>query len=200
LIAVTAEFATRINLIGFRRAGKRRGNPLPWDDAPHPIIMPLASEQSAMYQNRRNVLRGAVSTAALSVAVAAGILSPRQVFASNAKGGVTDTLRALQVGNPIMTNAIQIHAPDIAENGASVFIDFHTALPDVDALIVFVDRNPQPLIAAFQIAPEVVPSLQMRIKIAQTANIWVIARSGGQFFKSTRAVKVTTGGCGIGVN
>lgn len=116
------------------------------------------------------------------------------------RSSMTDTLRALQSSNPITTNAIQIHAPDIAENGASVFIDFHTALPDVDALMVFVDRNPQPMIAAFQIAPEVVPALQMRIKIAQTANIWVVVRSGGQFFKAVRGVKVTTGGCGIGVN
>ena len=153
-----------------------------------------------MNQARRNILRGTVSTAVLSVAVAAGILRPRQAVASGMKGSVPETLRALQTSNPITTNAIQIHAPDIAENGASVFIDFQCALPDVDALLVFVDRNPQPLIAAFQIAPEVVPSLHMRIKVAQTANIWVIARSGGQFFRATKAVKVTTGGCGIGVN
>lgn len=153
-----------------------------------------------MNQARRNILRGTVSTAVLSVAVTAGILRPRQAEASGLKSGTLETLRALQTSNPIASNAIQIRAPDIAENGASVFIDFHCALPDVDALVVFVDRNPQPLIAAFQIAPEVVPSLQMRIKVAQTANVWVVARSAGQFYRAAKTVKVTAGGCGLGVN
>jgi sulfur-oxidizing protein SoxY len=63
-----------------------------------------------------------------------------------------------------------------------------------------VDRNPQPLIAAFQIAPEVLPTLQMRIKVAQTANVWVVARSAGRFFRAAKTVKVTAGGCGVGLN
>lgn len=153
-----------------------------------------------MNQARRNILRGTVSTAVLSVAVAAGILRPREAEASSMNSRIPEALRALQTSNPTATNAIQIHAPDIAENGASVFINFQCALPDVDALMVFVDRNPQPLIAAFQIAPEVIPSLQMRIKVAQTANIWVVARSAGQFYRAAKTVKVTAGGCGLGVN
>lgn len=153
-----------------------------------------------MNQARRNVLRGTVSTAVLSVAVAAGILRPRQSAAASMKGSLPETLRALQSSNPSFSNAIHLKAPDIAVDGAAVFIDFSCALPEVDALMVFVDRNPQPLIATFHIAPEVVPELQMRIKVSQTAQIWVIARSAGQFFKAAKAVKVTVGGCGVGVN
>lgn len=153
-----------------------------------------------MNQARRNILRGTVSTAVLSVAVAAGIVRPTTAVASSRKNSLAETLRALQTGNPVLTHAIRLKAPDIAEDGASVFIDFSCALPDVDALVVFVDRNPQPLVASFQIAPEVVPALQMRIKISQTAQVWVVARSAGQFYKAATTVKVTAGGCGIGVN
>jgi len=153
-----------------------------------------------MNQARRNVLRGTVSTAVLSVAVAAGILRPRQVVAAGMKNSLPETLRALQSSNPSFTNAIHLKAPDIAVDGATVFIDFSCALPEVDALMVFVDRNPQPLIAAFQIAPEVVPALQMRIKVSQTAQVWVVARSAGQFYKTAKTVKVTIGGCGVGLN
>jgi sulfur-oxidizing protein SoxY len=153
-----------------------------------------------MNQARRNVLRGAVSTTLLSVAVAAGILRPRQALAAGTEGSLKQTLRALRAGNPVLTNAILLRAPEIAVDGANVFIDFSCALPEVDALIVFVDRNPQPLVAAFQIAPEVVPALQMRVKVAQTAQVWVVARSAGQFYKTARTVKVTAGGCGVGVN
>jgi sulfur-oxidizing protein SoxY len=153
-----------------------------------------------MNQARRNILRGTVSTAMLSVAVAAGILRPREVVAATMEGSLKQTLRALRAGNPVLTNAILLRAPEIAVDGANVFIDFSCALPEVDALIVFVDRNPQPLVAAFQIAPEVVPALQMRVKVAQTAQVWVVARSAGQFYKTARTVKVTAGGCGVGVN
>jgi len=153
-----------------------------------------------MNQARRNILRGTVSTAVLSVAVAAGIVRPATAAASSGRNSLAEILQALRTSNPVLTNAIRLKAPDIAEDGASVFIDFSCALPDVDALVVFVDRNPQPLVASFQIAPEVVPALQMRIKISQTAQVWVVARSAGQFYKAATTVKVTAGGCGIGVN
>lgn len=153
-----------------------------------------------MNQARRNVLRGTVSSAVLSVAVAAGILRPRQATASSMNSNLPNVLRALQSSNPAFTDAILLKAPDIAEDGRSVFIDIACALPEVDALFVFVDRNPIPQIAAFQIAPEVVPSLQMRIKISQTAQVWVVARSAGQFYKTAKTVKVTIGGCGVGLN
>lgn len=153
-----------------------------------------------MNQARRNILRGTVSTAVLSVAVAAGILRPRTAAASGRNSALMDALRALPGSNPVLSDAIRVRAPDIAEDGASVFIDFFCALPEVDTLVVFVDRNPQPLVAAFHIAPEVVPALQMRIRVAQTAQVWVVARSAGRFYKAAKTVKVTAGGCGAGVN
>lgn len=149
---------------------------------------------------RRGLLRATLSTATLAVALAAGLLRPRAAFAYGAESRVRQSLRALQASQPIPTDAILLKAPDIAENGASVFIEFACALPEVDALFVFVDRNPQPLVAAFWIAPEVVPALQMRIKVAQTARVWVVARGAGRFYKTGKQVTVTAGGCGVGVN
>ncbi len=157
-----------------------------------------------MNQVRRTVLRGTVSSTLLTVAVAAGLLRPGQTLAApeTASGRVRlqENLLALRYGNPIPSSEIRIHAPDIAVDGASVFIGISSTLPEVESLMVFVDRNPQPLAAAFQLAAEVPPELQMRIKISQTANIWVIARSGGQFYKAAKTVTVTVGGCGAGVN
>ncbi len=157
-----------------------------------------------MNQARRQLLRGAFPSAALTVALAAGILRPAAAhafgMAAGRDSGLAQTLRALQGSNPALSGAILINAPDIAENGASVFLRFACVLPDVDTLVVFVDRNPQPLVAAFHLAPEVVPDIQMRIKVAETARVWVVARSAGQFYKAFKAVQVTIGGCGAGVN
>lgn len=153
-----------------------------------------------MNQARRNILRGTVSTALLSVAVAAGLLRARESAAASMQSSLPDTVRALQSSNPAFSNAIRLNVPEIAVDGSNVFLEVSCALPEVDALFIFVDRNPQPQIAAFWFAPEVVPALQTRIKVSQTAQVWVVARSAGQFFKTAKTVKVTMGGCGVGVN
>lgn len=153
-----------------------------------------------MNHSRRALLRGSLSVSLLSVALAAGLLQPRRAEASAMKTRLRQSLLDLRQGSAAMTAAIRVNAPDIAENGASVFIDFACALPDVDALFIFVEQNPQPLVAAFQIAPEVVPAMQMRIKVSRTSRVWVMARSAGRFFKAAKAVTVTAGGCGVGEN
>lgn len=150
-----------------------------------------------MHSSRRALLRAALPSSMLAVAVAAGVLRPRHAFAGDR---VTAVLRDLRGAHAELSPAIAIRAPDIAEDGASVFVSCQCDLPGVDALVFFVDRNPQPLVAAFHLAPEVEPNLGMRLKVAQSANVWVVARSGGRFYKASKAVKVTSGGCGLGVN
>ena len=149
---------------------------------------------------RRNILRGSASTALLSVAAAAGLLRPSLAAASSIKNNLPEVLRTLQHSNSTLSNAIRIQAPDIAVDGGVVFIDVSCDLPNVDTLLVYVDTNPQPLVAAFQLAPQVPPDIQMRIKLSQTGQIWVVARSAGRFYKMSKPVKVTVGGCGVGLN
>ncbi len=153
-----------------------------------------------MNQTRRNILRGAVSGGVLAVAIGAGLLR-----AGSASAGVVDTnllqvLQKLKVSKPILSDAVKLKAPAIAVDGASFFIEFSSDLPDVDTLIVLVEENPQPLIAAFQITPDVEPSIVTRVKLFKTGNIRVVARSAGQFFMTESMVKVTVGGCGAGLN
>lgn len=159
-----------------------------------------------MNATRRCLLRGAVSSATLAVAVAAGLMRPRAILAAeipryfDAANSLSAALHALRASNPAYSPAIRILAPDIAEDGASVFVDFACALPNVDTVAIFADRNPQPLLAAFHLEPEVLPALQMRVKVHQTSNVWVFVRSNGQFYKAAKGVKVTIGGCGLGWN
>lgn len=157
---------------------------------------------------RRLLLRGALPGATLSIALAAGLLRPGSALASTGyrnnrpQGGreATELLQALRTAQPALSTEIKLIAPDIAEDGANVFLECSTTLPEVDGFVVFVDRNPQPLAAAFWVAPEVVPELKTRIKLSQTSNVWVVVRSRGQFFKAYKMVKVTVGGCGVGLN
>lgn len=151
-----------------------------------------------MNPSRRAFLGASASPSLLAVAIAAGLLRPGAVL--GAPGPVPAMLQDLRRADPAMSPAIRLQVPEIAEDGASVFVTCDCLLPDVDALVFFVDRNPQPLVAAFVLAPEVVPHLQLRLKVAESANIWVVARSQGRFVKQAKAVKVTRGGCGLGLN
>jgi sulfur-oxidizing protein SoxY len=158
--------------------------------------------------HRRHLLRAAVAPATLAVAAAAGLLRPEAARAAPRartadkppRDPLQEALRAMHESRPEDSPAIQLKAPEIAEDGANVFIEFSTTLPEVDTLAVFVEENPQRLAAAFRLEAEVVPGLQLRIKVARTSRIWVVARSGGRFYKAIREVKVTVGGCGLGAN
>lgn len=168
-------------------------------------VSPWREPEPILNSSRRHLLRGATSVGTLAVAAAAGLLRPRMAAAEFPRfpetgSPLTEALHALRASNPDFSDAIRIRAPDIAEDGASVFVDFACLLPGVDMFAIFADRNPQPLLAAFHLAPEVLPYLQTRIKVQETSRVWIIARSGGRFFKAAKLVKVTRGGCGLGVN
>jgi len=160
-----------------------------------------------MNSARRLLLRGGISSATLSIAMAAGLMRPGAVRAAAfypvprlESGPASEMLAALQKAQPALSADIRILVPSIAEDGASVYLECSTSLPDVDALTIFADRNPQPLLAAFWIGPGVVPELKTRVRLAQTSNVWVVVRSRGQFFRAAKQVVVTVGGCGMGLN
>jgi sulfur-oxidizing protein SoxY len=150
-----------------------------------------------MNPSRRHLLRGTLASSTLAVAVAAGLLRPGRVSAATPMPALRDALLALSRSRPRDSGAIQIKAPDIAADGTSVFVEVSTTLPKVDMITIFVERNPQSFIAAFHLAPEVLPALSTRIKIAQTSPVWAVVRSDGQFYKTTRVVTVTVGGCRV---
>lgn len=162
----------------------------------------------ALNSTRRTLLRGVLSSASLSVAVAAGLLRPQTslawgvpaVAAPVKNSQVTEMLQVLRNAQPVTTDHIQLLLPTIAEDGASVFMECACNLPEVDAIAIFVDRNPQPLAAAFVLAPEVLPEIRTRLKLSQTSNVWVVARSQGKFYKTFKKVVVSVGGCGVGLN
>lgn len=153
-----------------------------------------------MNSNRRAALRAGVAASTLMVAVTAGLLRPGRALAAAPAPALRDTLMRMSRSQPRDTGAIRINAPDIAEDGASVFMEVSCALPRVDTLAILAERNPQPLIAAFRLGPNTLPWLMTRIRVAQTSPVWVIAHSDGVFYKATRVVKVTIGGCGAGFN
>jgi sulfur-oxidizing protein SoxY len=107
------------------------------------------------------------------------------------------TLREALQGHPwTMTDKILIDVPELAENGAIVPLSIESALPGTGQILIFVEKNPYPLVARFQFEPEADGWISLRIKMNETSDILVIAESQGRYFGARKKVQVMLGGCG----
>lgn len=150
---------------------------------------------------RRLLLKGGGASAALLAAIGAGALRPRQVLAAdwNAAAFEAKTLAAAMRGmgivNPQESGDVVLSAPDIAEDGKVVPIEVASKLPGTQSLSVFIDRNPSPLAAHFDLSGGALPSIGLRVKMAQTSIVRVVAQADGRFYFTAREIQVTEGGC-----
>lgn len=152
--------------------------------------------------NRRVFLKGTLASSAVAVAVGAGLLNPRQVLAAWPKSAfeaqnLQDALKNV-VGSDVteFSDAIQIKAPEIAENGAVVPVTVSTTLPQVESISILVDGNPLPLAASFALAANTKSAVSTRIKMGKTANVIAAVKANGKLYSARKEVKVTIGGCG----
>jgi sulfur-oxidizing protein SoxY len=154
-----------------------------------------------MQKTRRTLLKGISALGALAGVVAAGMLNPVRAFAAWNKGAfeaksTVDAMRALGLGDAVESKAIQIRAPDIAENGAVVPIDVTSDIPGTTAIAVFIEKNPFPYTGSFDVSQGAVPYVHLRVKIGESSPVRVVVTAGGKHYTSVKEVKVTIGGCG----
>ena len=99
------------------------------------------------------------------------------------------------IGETLSSNIV-ITAPDRAENGAIVQLEVIANIPNVEAIAIFVEKNPTPLIANFIFSNGALPQLVTRIKMAETSDIKIIVKAGNQYFTASKNVVVLENGCG----
>ena len=150
-------------------------------------------------QTRRETLRqGAL---AASVLTAGSLLSqPALAFNKAAFDGkqMADAFKALGVsGSPTESKDVTLTAPDIAEIGAVVPMTVATTLPNVKEMLLIVEKNPAPLVALFNVSPEVEANFATRAKMGQSSDVYAVAvTTDGKALYAKKEVKVTLGGCG----
>ena len=148
--------------------------------------------------NRRQLLSwGAVLAAAVAIPsrVWAALVRPEGAFVATA----LDEAFAELGGVPEINDAIRFATPDIAENGAVVPIQIKVdaeQLPNVSRVFVLVEKNPNPMAAAFDVPAGTDVYVETRVKVAQTCNLYAVVEADGQLFMQARETKVTLGGCG----
>jgi sulfur-oxidizing protein SoxY len=153
-----------------------------------------------MHQTRRSVIK-AGGAAALFAAFGAALLKPGRALAAWNKGAfeaksMLDAMRALGVANAEDSKAIEIRAPEIAENGAVVPIDITSNIPGTTAILVFIEKNPFPYTGTFDFSQGAVPYVHLRVKMGESSPVRVVVAAGGKFYTTAKEVKVTIGGCG----
>jgi sulfur-oxidizing protein SoxY len=105
-------------------------------------------------------------------------------------------MKALGVAGAQDSQAIEIRAPDIAENGAVVPIDITSNIPGTTAISVFIEKNPFPYTGTFDFSQGAVPFVHLRAKIGVSTPVRVVVAAGGKLYTAAKEVKVTIGGCG----
>jgi sulfur-oxidizing protein SoxY len=158
---------------------------------------PLQNEPS-----RRNFLRALALGGAYTAIFAAGWLRPLQLLAAEWNKAafeakvLADALKDIGATAAADSDQIQLKAPEIAENGAIVPVEISSRIPGTQTIYVFADKNPQPLVAIFDISPGLEPFISTRIKMGESSKVRVLVKADGKFYVATQEVKVTIGGCG----
>ena len=72
-----------------------------------------------------------------------------------------------------------------------------TTLPNVKRVLLLVEKNPNALIAMFNVSPEVEANFATRAKMGQSSDVYAVAiTNDGKALFAKKEVKVTLGGCG----
>ena len=150
-------------------------------------------------QTRRQTLKQSAVVAGL---LAGTGLFPQYALAFNKAAfdakSLNDALKALGAsGAPAADAGVTLTAPDIAENGAVVPLAVASSLAGVKQLVLLVEKNPNALVAVFNVSPEVDASFATRAKMGETSDVYAVAITGdGKAHFAKKEVKVTLGGCG----
>lgn len=118
----------------------------------------------------------------------------REAFSADSEA---DALAAFFPGETIThSNAIEIDVHSLVENGAVVPVKINSELPTVRSITILVEKNPNPLIASFNLSPECKAFIATRIKMDQPSDIVAVVRSEHKLFSARKFVEVVEGGCG----
>lgn len=153
-------------------------------------------------QLRRVFLKSTGAAGTMAVAIAAGLLKPGQVLAAEWNKtafdatNTADAMKGLNVAGATESKDILVKVPDIAENGAVVPVEVTSKIAGTTSIMIFVEKNQNPLIAEFEFSNGAEGYVSTRIKMASTSHVKVVVKAGGKAYFTSREVKVTIGGCG----
>jgi sulfur-oxidizing protein SoxY len=157
---------------------------------------------SPVQSSRRKILWSFAIGGTYIATFAAGCLRPVILLAAEWNKAafdakvLADAMKSLGATAVTESDQIQLKAPEIAENGAIVPVEITSKIAGTQTIYIIADKNPQPLVAIFDIEPGLEPFISTRIKMGESSKVRVLVKAGGRFYVATQDVKVTIGGCG----
>ncbi len=92
---------------------------------------------------------------------------------------------------------VRLNTLDYAENGAAVPIEMAASLAGIEQIVLFVEKNPTPLVAVFKPKEAVDAALTVNTKMAHTTMVYaMVILSDGRALYSKKEVNVVLGSCG----
>lgn len=155
-----------------------------------------------MEMTRRNFMSQLLSGATIILVGAGSLLKSILAFADWNVGAFSaeteaDALAEFFPGLEVTpSDAITIGVHDLVENGSVVPLKIQTDLPNVESITILVEKNPNPMIANFNLSPACVGFIATRIKVGEPSYITAIVKSEGKLFSTKKFVEVIEGGCG----
>ena len=136
---------------------------------------------------RRSFLLGMLTMIALAPIKVWAALWNRPAFEALK---IKDATQYLNVSEEIPSGDIVIVAPERAENGAVVQIEIRSNIQNTEAIAIFVENNPTPLIANFMFGDGAEPFVVTRIKMAETSDLKIVVKAGSQYFTNAKNITV----------
>lgn len=155
-----------------------------------------------MNHARRRFLSCTLKSVVVVTAGLAGLFRPLLAMANRNNEAFradteSDALAHLFPGREIHASSrIEIGVHDLIENGAVVPVNIETTLPHVSSISVLADKNPNPLIAKFNLTPPCRGFIATRLKVAEPSHIVAVVESDGKLYSARKFVEVVAGGCG----
>lgn len=153
-----------------------------------------------MKSQRRHALKTGVGLAAYALLASAGLVRLGSAQAAPGRAAfdaraLDAALAALGAGRPSPSADIELNVPDLNENGAVVRLGIVSRLPKTEQFMVLIEKNPNPLAALFTLPEGTAAELQTEVKVSESSDIQLVAKTEGRFVALRRSVKVTIGGC-----
>lgn len=105
--------------------------------------------------------------------------------------------KALGAQSLAATADVRLDTLDYAENGAAVPVTLVAAMSGVVRMVLFVEKNPTPLIAVMALDAAMDAAVTLHTKLAQTSAVYAMAiTQDGRAWFAKKEVKVVLGSCG----
>ncbi len=153
---------------------------------------------------RRSVLKKAISVSTLALVATSGLILPRTLLAHWPNEAFTaetmeDALLALLGEAEVVDSSVVKFKvgspPSYAVNGASVPIEIHSDLANIERIAILVEKNPFPLAMSLDFTSVMKLPFKTMIKIGEDSDVIAVIRADGKLYKTTRFVEVDIGGC-----